>query len=84
MLGRLADRAGDLDGSPWCFAARSSIGSASQASMPGQAASRTPQRLQRGASLQRIVDDLALRPHGHQGTLPSPTVGELGEFAAEF
>src|SRR6185437_6161141 len=40
--------------------------------LPCKPASRAPQRLKCGASLQRVVDDFALGPHGQQRTWSRP------------
>src|SRR3954466_9240969 len=40
--------------------------------LPCKPASGAPQRLEGGASLQRVVDDFALGPHAQQGTWTRP------------
>src|SRR5215213_5148475 len=49
--------------------------------MAGQRAAGALKRLEGGATLQRIVDDLALRPHGKQEYVASRVRVDLAQFA---
>src|SRR4029450_10214125 len=49
--------------------------------LPSETSTRPPQRLEGGASLQRVVDDFTLGPHGQQRTWTPAVTATLGELS---
>src|ERR671916_305441 len=66
----VADRARDLRGLAVVLGRPQQHGVGVAGLPAGKPVARAPQRLQAGASLQRIVDDHALRPHAEKSTWP--------------